>query len=106
MKAKCLFVNIRGGARIQLPLFGRFVIPYVIIEEAVLNFGSVSALSTSTHPLTFRNKSEYDVRLFVDLKACVPGLEYLEILEPDETEYGKVLPPAEDGRVAIDIQRG
>lgn len=81
IRGKAIYVNIRGGARIQLPLFSRCILPNITIVENQINFGTVSASSTTCHPLTFQNFQTEDVRIIVDLTPGLPGIECLEFIQ-------------------------
>lgn len=78
------------------------MIPSVSIEEPSINFGTVSAQSTATHPLTFTNKSPHKLFLVIDLSNVSTGIELLDIVEQTDSMSEKTLARKED-RIRIDI---
>lgn len=89
IRGKNIYVNVRGGVRIQLPIFSKCILPNVLIVEPQINFGTISASSTCCHPLTFQNNQNQDVKIVVDLTPGPQGIEYLELLYENQVRISE-----------------
>ena len=85
-------MHIRAGATIELPILATTVVPFIDIQQPILNFGTITIMSSNVISITIENKSEFFVDLMLDLteqaaKDCLSVWEEEEWMAEEVLEF-------------------